>query len=151
MAGHRSAQNRTPPVPAGLTPAQDAALAALLMGCPVTAAAETAGVRRETVHAWLREPGFQAAYNAGRADLLEATTGRLLALADRATALVESAIDNAGDVKMALAVLKGLGVLSGSAPVIGPTDAQGVENEQVAAKLKVGDRSLNRLLASIGE
>jgi hypothetical protein len=52
---------------------------------------------------------------------------------------------------MALAVLKGLGVLSGSAPVIGPTDAQGVENEQVAAKLKVGDRSLNRLLASIGE
>jgi hypothetical protein len=137
--------------PAALTPAQESALAALLSGASVTAAAGVAQVDRTTVHRWLREPVFQAAYNAGRADLLEATTGRLLALADRATALVESAIDDVGDVKVALAVLKGLGVLSGSTPVIGPTDAQGVEDAQVAAQLAVGDRALNRLLASVGE
>ena len=53
MAAHKISQNATPDE---LTPAQRAALSALLAGQTVTAAAQQAGMRRETVHAWLREP-----------------------------------------------------------------------------------------------
>jgi hypothetical protein len=104
--------------PVELSPSQLAALGALLAGSSVTAAAEQAAVSRETLHRWLREPAFAAAYKRQHRDLWEATETRLLRLAERATTIVERAIDQDGDVKAALAVLKGLGLLAGSAPVI---------------------------------
>lgn len=143
----RNATLARPTAPADLTPAQLAALGALLAGQSVTAAAGAASVDRATLYRWLKDPAFAATYNHGRADLWAATENRLLSLADRATAVVESAIDNVGDVKVALAVLRGLGLLGGSPPVFGPDTAVGVEDEQVAARLKVGDRALNRALA----
>jgi transposase-like protein len=140
-------QNATPDA---LPPAQLAALTALLSGHSVTDAAAIANVDRSTLYRWLREPVFLAAYNQGRADLLAASQTRLLALAEHAVALVAAAIDQDRDVKTALAVLRGLGALSGSL-AIGPTDPQAVEDAQVAERLKVGERALNRVLAGLGD
>jgi hypothetical protein len=51
-----------------LPPAQTQALASLLRGETVTAAAAAANVARETVHRWLRDdPIFQAEWNRGKA------------------------------------------------------------------------------------
>jgi hypothetical protein len=147
-------RNATPTIlvaPPELSPSQLTALAALLAGSSITVAAEQAAVGRETVHRWLREPVFAATYNRQRRDLWEATETRLLRLADRATTVVERALDQDGDVKAALALLKGLGLLAGSAPAMGPDTPESVEDEQVAARLKVGDRTLNRVLAGLGD
>src|SRR5262245_44514608 len=59
-------RNPTPP----LTPPQETALAALLLGKTVTAAAQTAGVDRTTIYRWLKEDfDFLAALNRGRQEL----------------------------------------------------------------------------------
>jgi hypothetical protein len=146
-------RNATPTIlvaPPELSPSQITALAALLAGSAITVAAEQAAVSRETVHRWLREPVFAAAYNRQRRDLWEATETRLLRLADRATTVVERALDQDGDVKAALALLKGLGLLAGSTPARGPDTPESVEDEQIKERIAVGDRALNRRLAGLG-
>ncbi len=105
-----------------LAPPQTAALASLLTGCTVTAAAEAAAVDRSTLHRWLREDyTFQAAYNRGRRELHEAAATGLLVLAEDAAAALRQGIRD-GNVPAALAVLKGLGLLAGQAPLIGSDD-----------------------------
>ncbi len=84
----------------------------LVTGSTVVRAAEVAGVDRTTVHRWLRlDHGFQAAYNAARRDLQREVEARLLNLADVALETVEAAVLG-GDVRAALAVLKGLGAFA---------------------------------------
>jgi DNA-binding phage protein len=98
-----------------LSPAQQQALAALLAGRTVTAAATAAGVNRTTVYRWLRDPdrpGFRRALERGRRELRQAMEARLLALASKAADCLEGALTD-GDGKAALALLKGLGFLSG--------------------------------------
>jgi hypothetical protein len=146
----RNATPAIPVTPPELSPSQLTALAALLTGSSVSVAAEQAAVSRETVHRWLREPVFAAAYNRQRRDLWEATETRLLRLADRATTVVERALDQDGDVKAALALLKGLGLLAGSTPARGPDTPESVEDEQIKERIAVGDRALNRMLAGLG-
>jgi hypothetical protein len=121
---------------AELPPAQVAAMAVLLAGGTVTAAADAAGVHRTTVHTWLRDDaGFIAAYNRGRREVLDGMYARLLRVADKAVATVEQAVE--GDPKTAVALLRGLGLLSGSPGGIGPTDAA-----EVAAELQERDAEL---------
>jgi hypothetical protein len=99
----------------GLSPTQEKALAALLAGQTVTAAAKAADVDRTTVYRWLRHPDshrFQDAFQRGRRELRQATEARLLALASKATDCLEIALSQ-GDGKAALALLKGLGLLPG--------------------------------------
>jgi hypothetical protein len=114
-------QNATPANDA-LSPNQEKALAALLAGKSVTEAAAAAEVDRTTLHRWLKEDfDFKAALNRGRKDLREAMHARLMVLADKAAGCVEK--DN-GDGKVALALLKGIGLLSGEPVKVGSDDPQ---------------------------
>jgi DNA mismatch repair ATPase MutS len=61
----------------GLTPKQHKALAALLSEPTVTAAAAKVGIGERTLHTWLREPAFDAAYTALRHDAVGLAVGRL--------------------------------------------------------------------------
>lgn len=91
--------------PNDLKPAQEVALAALLTGASVTAAAEAANVDRTTVSRWLAEPKFQARFNLGRRHQREIVFGRIVSLTEKASRCVEKAIDS-GDARVALALLK---------------------------------------------
>ena len=107
-----------------LTPTQLAALEALAAGSTVTAAAATAGMNRVTVHRWLRDDfSLQATLNRARRDLREAAMARLLKLGESAAITVEEAVAQ-GDVSVAMAVLKGLGMLSEHAARVGPGDPE---------------------------
>jgi hypothetical protein len=114
---------------ANLTPAHEKALAALLEGKTILEAAATADVNRATLHRWLKDDlEFQAAYNRGRRELHDTMQARLLGMAGKAAGTVEKAIQD-GDVKAALALLKGLGLLSGDSPKIGSGDPADLESE----------------------
>ena len=107
-----------------LTPQQQRALEALLAGQTVTAAANTAGVDRSTVHRWQKDDlVFRAAFNRGRRELLASVRTRLLALTERAVACVERELDG-GDARTAMALLKGLGLLGGQVTAIGSDDPE---------------------------
>jgi len=125
---------------------QEAALAALLGGQTITAAAAVAGVARSTVHRWLREDdSFAAAYNARRAELRDAAHARLLGLTDKALLALERALDE-GDVRAAALVLRGLGLLSGEPLPIGSDHPAGVRRERALADQR---RDNEELLAGI--
>jgi len=125
-----------------LTPEQARALAALVGGATITAAGEAAGRDRTTVHRWLREDhGFQAVYNTARADLRREVEAQLDHIVQDAVEAVRGAV-RSGDVRAALAVLKGTGVLSGAAPTIGAEDPaelaeeiEADEQERAAARM----------------
>ena len=105
---------------ATLTRSQERAMFELMNGLGAMAAAVAGGVHRATVHRWLRDdPAFIAVYRMRQADLRENARGRLVALADRAMDAVHDSVEK-GDTRTALAVLKGLGLLTPSAP--GPID-----------------------------
>ena len=128
-----------------LEPRQVLAVERLLAGDPVTTAAAAAGVDRSSVHRWLREDAvFRAAYNAARQDLFREVSSRLLGLASDALAAVEAAV-RGGDARVAVAVLKGLGLLPGTAPTIGPEDPAEVASLDEAwacqSALRVADRT----------
>ena len=109
-----------------LTPQQMAVLEALLSGSSVTDAAQSNGVDRTTVHRWLRgDHEFKAAYNGGLTDLRDAAQARLLSLASTALEVVSRALDE-GDVKTAIGVLRGVGLLSGYVTSIGPSNPRAV-------------------------
>jgi len=142
-------QNATtiePPV-RGLTAQQDTVLAALLTGKSVTAAAGEAGIARQTVHRWLAsDADFIAAYNRGRREIAAAHAVRLLAMCGQALDVLDGAIA-AGDARVALAVLKGAGVLGGdAAQIVGSSDPDEVRDEH-ARRAKA--QELENLIAGI--
>jgi transposase len=98
---------------------QARALTALAGGATVTGAAKSADVSRSTVHRWLNEPRFTDAYEVMKRRRLAEIDARIAALADAALATVEKAIAE-GDVRAALAVLRGLGALDGQPRSYGP-------------------------------
>ena len=130
-----------------LPPQQTKALAVLVGGATITGAAEAAGVDRTTLHRWLREDfSFQAAYNGLRRDLRREIEVRLDNLANAALDTVSLAVD-AGDVRAALAVLKGTGVFAGSCPSVGSEDPVVVEEDaELAARGRASARLLRRAM-----
>lgn len=97
---------------ATLTAPQEAAITALLTGSNISEAAGWAEVDRTTIHRWLREDfAFQAELNRRKHELRSGLQDRLMRLAGKATACVEAAVD-AGDARMAMTLLKDLGILS---------------------------------------
>jgi transposase-like protein len=97
----------------GISPAQERVIEGLVGGVSITSAAKAGKVSRQTVHRWLRDDfQFQAELNASRADLRVETENRMFALAAEAIASVETAVQQ-GDASVALAILKGLGLLPG--------------------------------------
>ncbi len=117
-----------------LTPQQIAALERLLAGETVTATAEAVGVDRSTLHRWLREDYmFQARLNQAKGELADATQARLLRVADKAAEVVGKAVDQ-GNLNAALAVLRGLGALSGTLGRPGCEDPEVLRQAAVLAQ-----------------
>lgn len=115
-----------------LTPKQSTVLADLLQGHSVADAAKAAGVDRSTIYRWLHGvPEFRAEYNRQRCDLCESVRSQLMRLADKAVSVVQKTLE-AGDVRVALSVLKGLGALSGK-----PIGYVGADAEEIEAALEV--------------
>lgn len=132
-----------------LTPAQLQVLQGLLAGESVTAAAKSGHVSRETVHRWFREDfAFQAAYNKGRREILEEIQDTILATARQAADTVAKAVAD-GDVRVALAVLKGVGGLPGQTPRIGSGDPEYLEREASIQAKEVDSLMELRSLTSV--
>jgi hypothetical protein len=99
---------------------QHNALSALMEGKSFAAAADLAGVGRNTVSYWVRHnAAFRAAYNAWRKDLAESINAQLHSAAQAAATVVREAIEN-GDTKIAMTLLRHLG--SGRFTPAGPDD-----------------------------
>jgi hypothetical protein len=135
--------------PGEVTGPQHLALASLVSGSTVTAAAECAGVDRTTVHRWLRADfNFQAALNRARREIREAMSARLEDVAQRAVQTVCNAVE-AGDARIAIALLRGLGFLGGTAPAIG-TDRPAVLKEETTLAERAADTDrLMRLVTGL--
>jgi hypothetical protein len=100
-----------------LTASQHTVLQQLLLGKTATQAAEIADVDRSTVYRWMREDyQFIAAYNRARQDLFDAAHTRLLKLGEAAIETIETRLTR-GDSRVAIMVLRGLGLLSGTSPI----------------------------------
>jgi transposase len=113
-----------------LTVPQHAVLSLLASGQSVSAAAESAGIHRGTVYRWLSaDPNFKAAYTAWRRETLELAAGRLAKLSDDAVGVVAQALQSL-DARTAVAVLRGLGLLSGRRPG-GSADPQALHRQLV--------------------
>lgn len=100
---------------------QRRAIEAILVGKSMTEAAKAAGVNRSTLWRWLnRDPEFQAAFNSYRREAYDQLQSQTTGLASLAISAVEAAL-RGGDEKTGLAVLRGLGFLTG-VRVDPPTD-----------------------------
>jgi hypothetical protein len=135
-----------------LTGAQQIALEQLLGGATMTAAANAASVDRSTVWRWQQhDANFIAELNRRRSELRAAHEARLGSLVDRALTAVEKALES-GDARIALRVLRGVGLLDGASPEIGPSDPDQVVYEAERAERKrhfkqATDESLDELYA----
>ena len=63
---------------------QERAIVALLTTTSIRRAASKAGIGRETLRAWLLDPGFRDSYRHARTRLVEETVGRLVGAGTRA-------------------------------------------------------------------
>jgi hypothetical protein len=132
---------------AELDPKQVTALECLLRGSTATEAAQAANVNQRTLWRWQRSnPEFQAALNRGRREAWEAAELRLQRLAESAIRVVEQALDQ-GDVRAALAILRGLRLLGGAPIAIGPDEADGIARQ---ARINESERRQAELLAELG-
>lgn len=85
---------------------------ALVAGETAESAAKAGRVHRSTVYRWLRDDfEFQAALNQLRRVVRQSVDARLVLLTEKAVDVLSEALDK-GDVKAAVAVLKGTNALS---------------------------------------
>ena len=75
-----------------LTPKQRAAIAALMATTSKTAAAKAAGVRRETISRWMRDPVFVAELHKAETKAVQDVARRLAVLARKAVDVLELAL-----------------------------------------------------------
>jgi predicted DNA-binding protein YlxM (UPF0122 family) len=95
-----------------LSSAQLAAMEWLINDGSVKEAAEYAGVCRQTVREWInQDEDFQAAMEVWKRYVWKMNEAKLVGLSASAIQVVAAAIQEKGDVKAALAVLKSLGIL----------------------------------------
>ena len=140
-------QNETDQTARPLSEAQLSVLQALLTGSTVTDAALAASVARTTVHRWLRDDwAFQAALNRERREIRDAIRSQLLRAAESAVRSVSRAIDD-GDLRVAMDVLKGVGLLGSRVQIeIGDDDPAALEEE---ARVAEGEAASERQLRSL--
>jgi hypothetical protein len=107
---------------AGLSAGQVSAFEVLTTGGTVSAAARAAGKSRETIYQWLSAGHrFAIAYEQWKSSIAETSRTRLLMIGEAATVQVARAIHQ-GDTRAALAVVKGMGLMS--PPPVGPSLTQ---------------------------
>lgn len=133
-----------------LRPAQAKAIAALATGSSVVDAAREAGVDRTTVHRWLREDyDFQAAWNRLQAELEAEARVRVDRIAFSALDSLEQAVTG-GDHRIALAILKGSGLLNGTRPAPGSEDPLHLaEQAKIESAELVNDRELRSMITQV--
>jgi len=88
-----------------LTIRQQGALANLLEGSSITAAARKVGVRRETLHTWMKQPVFLREYRDGCEKLRHEIESKMIMMANKATSVIDQALD-AGNTKAAMDIIK---------------------------------------------
>jgi hypothetical protein len=115
---------------AGLSPMQARAFEVLTCGGTITGAAMAAGVTRRTMYGWLAEgQALAAAYRQWKSSMAETSRTRLLMIAEAATVTIARSVKN-GDTQAALAVVKGMGILS--PPATGPSMMEAVARKKEA-------------------
>jgi transposase-like protein len=113
------------------------AIEALVAGSTVSAAAEQAGVSRQTLHRWLAtDHVFIAAHNARKVEVLAEVRGDLRSLAASAVAVYRRALDlNVPNMPTAVRLRASgavLAMIGADAPErIGPSDPDKVQDELV--------------------
>ena len=105
-----------------LSPLQENFIDHILAGMTVFTAAKAISVCRTTVYQWMGDSKFKAELDRRRDEIRTKSRDRLLKLCGKAVDTVETAVKN-GDVRVALSVLKGLGVLDGNGlqPIVAQT------------------------------
>ncbi len=88
--GYTMAENLTEK----LSPKQRRAVESLLAMGNISAAAEAAGVSRETLYRWLARPDFSAALKDAEAAAVESLSRALVGLGDKATRVLGDVMDN---------------------------------------------------------
>ena len=108
------------------TPVQDLAIEVLVGGGTTLSAAKESGVTRQTVSLWRNHhPGFKAALNSRRRELLTERADRIRDLDAQALAVMAEAIDD-GDRSMALSWIKTRRLDNVDVSTIGQTRAEAV-------------------------
>ena len=108
------------------TPVQDLAIEVLVGGGTTLTAANESGVTRQTVSLWRNHhPGFKAALNSRRRELLTERADRIRDLDTQALAVIAEAIDD-GDRSIALAWIKTRRLDNVDVADIGQTRAEAV-------------------------
>ena len=103
-------------------------------GSSITEASKTTGVSCRTISRWLNEnPKFIAAYNAWKAERLEAGHASALAMTDDIMGNLRNALKR-GDEKISLRMALHMGMLKVSKP--GSTDAEELRRQQAVSKAK---------------
>jgi AcrR family transcriptional regulator len=117
-----------------LSKAQLTAIEKILSGHTIVASASAAGVTRMTIYNWLRNDAkFQAAYNAWQLDALTAARTKILAMSDTAVTTIGRAVKT--DARIALTVLKAMGVLDRPTP--GSSDPEEIAKIQTLERRRV--------------
>ncbi len=81
-------------MPKNLTPRKRKALEALLTSGDISQAANTAGVSRDSVYRWLRDPDFQTALSNGTQAALQGLSQSLLTLGAAAAKALQAALED---------------------------------------------------------
>lgn len=119
------------------------ALRALAAGCSMQEAARAAGVNRSTVYRWLSEhPAVRAAYTAWKSATQASAHSRLLAMQDLAVEVLEEALAEKRDGRLAAHILEKTGALAPPTP--GPTRPDRAAIEIAAAQREEDVRIANR-------
>ena len=108
--------------PPDLSPTQLVYLRALSCGLSITAAADQAGVSRKTAYRWQADPRFAQTLSAWRRLAVDSARHQLLAMTEQAMAVVSNSLQKS-DVRVAMALLKGTGLLSPKAHEYPPVSA----------------------------
>jgi hypothetical protein len=119
----------TPVAMFDLRPEQIIALHVLAAGGTITSAAKAAGVGRPAVHDWLRRDfKFQAAFNGLKREMANAVAGQVLCLAPMCVDVIKGALARK-NVKVALRLLEGIGLIARAGNTSGSDDPQQLERD----------------------
>jgi DNA-binding NarL/FixJ family response regulator len=99
------------PTLADLLPPQQLAIAELLAGKPNAAVVQAVGVSLKTLMTWQQEPVFRQVLRICRQEAQLRVRTRLLNMSQRAIGVLRHALREQRDVRAALAILRGLGLL----------------------------------------
>jgi len=132
------------------TPVQDLAIEVLVGGGTTLSAAEEAGVARQTVSLWRNHhPGFKAALNSRRRELLTERADRIRDLDAQALAVMAEAIDD-GDRSIALAWIKTRRLDNVDVADIGQTRAEAIIDVE-ASRLRERPEHVGSLMSLLDD